>query len=74
MVYFGRPWNGKVWLVLWPFGILMLRLVYFMAYWHFVVKFYILFLVLFCSTKINLATLLAMQTVTQIKKYCNMKA
>jgi hypothetical protein len=31
LVYFGRPWNGKCWNVLWPFGIFDGHLVSFMA-------------------------------------------
>jgi hypothetical protein len=32
-VNFLRPWNGKGWYILWPFGIYYSHLVHFMAIW-----------------------------------------
>jgi hypothetical protein len=33
-VYFGGPWNGKGWYILWPLGIFYGYLVYLMAVWN----------------------------------------
>jgi hypothetical protein len=56
-VYFGGPWNGKCWYILWPFGIIYDHLVNYMAVWYCMWSFGILFPFWYAWTMKNLATL-----------------
>jgi hypothetical protein len=55
--YFGGPWNGKYWNILWPLGILVGYLVYFNAIWYSLSSFGIFFPFWYVWTEKNLATL-----------------
>jgi hypothetical protein len=57
-VYFGGPWNGKCWYILWPFCIIYDHLVKYMAVWYSMWSFGILFPFWYVWTMKNLATLL----------------
>jgi hypothetical protein len=56
-VYFGRPWKGKCWYILWPFGIFYEHFALFYTNLENCVEFCCIFPVLVCCSMKNLATL-----------------
>jgi hypothetical protein len=53
-VYFGGPWNGECWCILWTFGQFYRQMIYFITIWYtyFVVLWYISPVLKYCSKKI----------------------
>jgi hypothetical protein len=58
LVYFGGPWNGKDWYILWPFGIFYGHEEFFITILYICAQLVYFFPVLVCCNKKNLATLL----------------